>query len=299
MKRHWLTFKTAPPLKLNKIQNNMTTIQKNTEQPIEVARPKPVNIEALLTAAMERGPDIVERMMQVRRELNAEAAKAACDEAIREFQRKCPRIGKTKGVPDKFGNRAYAYTPLEEIIGVIQPILDECSLSYSFDTDVQSQNGWVITICDITHVAGHSFRKQAKFPLGTKTNIMSDTQQYSAALTFANRRVLCNALGIVTVGDDQDGQEAWRAKQQGPKRKPEGKPPTESKPEQPTGETAPELQAKLWAMLKDVRGENWNTAKKWLASKKIVSEAEKITAMSVEELKIVIDKVSIELEGVQ
>jgi len=44
-----------------------------------------------------------------------------------------------------------------------------------------------------------------KLPLGTRTSIMSDTQQYAAALTFANRRVLANAYGLVFAGEDKDG----------------------------------------------------------------------------------------------
>ena len=281
-------------------------IQKCEGGAVEIVRPAPLNMPALFDAAVKLGKEGVEVIKELRalqRQEDERNAKHACDEAMRNFQRKCPAIGKTKGVPDKFGNIAYRYTPLEEIIKVIQPILDECGLSYSFDTDVQSQIGWVIAICDITHVAGHSFRKQAKFPLGTKTLIMSDTQQYSAALSFANRRVLCNALGIVTVGDDQDGQDKWRANQKGPSRKPEPKadtapPPNESRP---IPAEAAALKSTLWTMLKDVRGsgENWKDAAAWLRSHKILDEGVTVASLTAEQLQIVIEKTDLTLNPPQ
>jgi hypothetical protein len=57
----------------------------------------------------------------------------------------------------------------------------------------------------VTHVAGHTRETVGKFPIGTKTQIMSDTQVYASALTFCNRRVLANAYGLVIAGEDKDG----------------------------------------------------------------------------------------------
>lgn len=260
---------------------------------------RPIDIEALFREAIGRGKEgveVMERLMSMRKELNAEQSKAACDEAIRLFQRKCPPIGKTKGVPDKFGNIAYRYTPLETIIKAIAPIMDECGLSYSFDTDVTSQNGWVIAICEIAHVAGHSFKKQAKFPLGTKTNIMSDTQQYSAALSFATRRVLCNALGIVTVGEDQDGGQPASG-QRGPSGK-SVEPEPEKKPEPAGANPAEMARKKLWGLLKAVRGDgaSWFTASQWLKANKIITDGQSVSKLTLAEIEETFNRASIVLE---
>lgn len=260
---------------------------------------RPLDMEAMFAAAIKLGKEGVEVIKELRALQNAEDAKwakVACDEAVREFQKLCPKIGKTKGVPDKSGTTAYKYAPFEEIISVIAPILDKCGLSFSFDTDVQSQANWVIAICEITHVRGHSFKKQVKFPLGTKTAIMSDTQQYSAALSFANRRALSNALGLVTVGEDKDGQEAWRARQHGPSSRPEpAKSAANPSVEQP--DEAKILRDKLWTLLKPVRGDggSWMEAVKWLRAQNILEAGKTVASLTVPELKIVLEKADITL----
>ena len=76
---------------------------------------------------------------------------------------------------------------------------------HTFNQDIESQPGWVIAKCIVTHVAGHSRETVGKFPVGTKTQIMSDTQVMASALTFCNRRVLANAYGLVIAGEDKDG----------------------------------------------------------------------------------------------
>jgi len=158
--------------------------------------------------ALDRNADVgvIERMMAVRRELNAERAKAAFDAAMRDFQAECPVIGKERAVPDASGKVAYRYSPLEDTLAKVKVLLQKHGFSYAFDTDTESKDGWVIAKCTVTHCVGHSVVSTAKFPLGAGTRIMSTTQVYSAALTFACRRVFCNAFGIVTGGEDQDGR---------------------------------------------------------------------------------------------
>lgn len=167
----------------------------------------PVDIEALFRTVVEKGADVgtMERLMQMRKELTAEAAKAAFDSAMADFQQVCPPIVKSKGVPDRNGNTAYKYSPFEDILRIVRPVMRAHGFSFTLDTDTDSAPGWVVALCKITHQQGHSELSRAKFPLGTKTGIMSDTQVYASALTFASRRVFCNALGLVTSSEDRDG----------------------------------------------------------------------------------------------
>lgn len=205
-----------------------------------------------LAIESKSGADTLERVMAVRRELRAEHAQAAFDRAMAAFQAKCPSIVKSKGVPTRDGSTAYKYAPLEDIIAQVKPLLQEFGFSYSIDTDTAAEHGWVIATCSITHAEGHTKTSKAKFPLGTKTGIMSDTQVYASALTFASRRVFCNAFGIVTAGEDMDGRIA--------KLKPKGPSAMEVDPE------IKSLALELWNLLKPVRGEakNWNQANQWL-----------------------------------
>ena len=82
-------------------------LQKCDAGAVDVNRPKAVDIENLLIQAMEKGPDIVERMMAVRRELNAEQAKAAFDQAIRDFQAEVPPIKKTRKVEGLYNSAPF------------------------------------------------------------------------------------------------------------------------------------------------------------------------------------------------
>lgn len=187
-------------------------------EPNAVAVRSPLDMESLFRAAIDKGEQgvaVMERLLVIRRELNAEQAKAAFDRNLAAFQMACPPIVKRKGVPDRNGVIAYKYAPFEDILAIARPGMREHGFSFTLDTDTDSQPNWVIATCKLTHEGGHSEVSRAKFPLGNKTQIMSDTQQYAAALTFASRRVFCNALGLVTSGEDRDGQ-GEGAKAKGP-----------------------------------------------------------------------------------
>lgn len=214
----------------------------------------------LLRYAVEKGAGVetIERLMAVRRELNAEKAKADYDAAMADFQSECPVIDRPKSVKTNGGQQAYSYAPFEHIIAIVRPVLRKHGFSYTLDTDTSSAAGWVIAKCQVTHSGGHSTVSTAKFPLGTKTGIMSETQVYAAALTFASRRVFCNAFGIVTSGEDFNGQ-TEKAKPAGPSTLAAD---TEVK----------DLAKVLWGLLAPVRGSapNWIAANQWLWREEIL-----------------------------
>lgn len=224
-----------------------------------VDRPRPqlpqIDMNILITKAVDSkaAVEVVKELRAMLREDQALAAKAAFDDSMSGFQAKCPHILKSKGVPLAGGGRAYAYAPIEKIEEIIRPFEREFGFTHTFDQDVSSKDGWVIAKCKITHTLGHSEEKTGMFPLGTRTNIMSNTQQYAAALTFANRRVLANAYGLVFVGEDNDGG--------GDKPKPAG--PSTMRPS--TDDLKPLAQA-LWDLLKPVRGDkpDWKKANEFL-----------------------------------
>src|SRR5271168_3975283 len=143
---------------------------------------QPIDIEAMFKYAIDKGANL-DSLMNVRRELNAEASKQLFDEAMAAFQSECPVISKTVGVPDRSGEVAYKFSPFEQIIAAVKPLLQKHGFSYALDTDTESAAGWVIAKWKITHrgdpdrkVPGHETVSTAKFPLGTKTVIMSDTK---------------------------------------------------------------------------------------------------------------------------
>jgi hypothetical protein len=274
----------------------MTTQLQKHEDGGAVAKPQQsMDIESLCRMAVEKGQEgvaVLERLMVIRRELNAEQAKAAYNSALAAFQEECPPLPKGKTVKNDQHVTLYSYCPFETILALVRPKMREYGLSFTLDTDTESKDGWVIATCKITHTSGHSEVSRAKFPLGAGTRAMSQTQVFAAALSFASRRVFCNALGLVTVGEDFDGGDQ-RPKQPSPIRKPAQEQPAVAEP----SKDAKTLRERLWAILEPVRGENWESAKAWLVTQKIIPAGQMIGKLTPSELTVAIEKSEIVLSG--
>lgn len=249
-----------------------------------------VNINTLLEKAVDSkaAVEVLQQLRAMELDYHERNAKAAFDQAMTAFQSECPTITKEKGVSDNSGKVAYRFAPIEAIEIQIRPLLRTHGFSHTFDTDTTSADGWVIAKCIVTHSAGHSRTSTAKFPLGAKTKIMSDTQQFAAALTFANRRALQNAYGLVLAGEDMDGA-TGKIKPQGPSSM------------QPTETTVKELAQQLWDVLKPIRGDqrNWNQANQWLWREEILDAGVPETApdLSPEKFKTTIAKAKAKLQA--
>lgn len=246
--------------------------------------PATFDIEGMFKYALEKsaGPEAMSTLMNIRRELNAEASKKAFYEAFSAFQAECPVIVKGRAVPTKSGETAYKFAPIEKVEEVIRPIERKHGFTHTFDTDVSSAIGFVIAKCIVNHNAGFTRESTIKLPLGSQTQIMSNTQVYASAMTFANRRALANVYGLVLAGEDNDG---------GTRPKPAG--PTQAAPKAPEDGRA--LAKRLWTLLLPVvsAGEGWDKAKwdghnQWLRDAKIITKpetcAEKLPAVDIQEI---------------
>lgn len=195
----------------------------------------------LLALAVQKGADVatLERLMVVRTQLKAEAAKEAYFAALAAFQAECPVIAKKNAVAIP-GGANYKYAPLEYIVRKVQPLLEKHGFSHQEDSEITE--GWVTAVVTVTHRAGHAETKRFKVPSETKAG-MSPQQKYGAAMTFATRYAFCAALGIRTGEQDTDCAPAT----DGP-------------------DAIATLKAELWALLKPKRGpeNNWRQAQQWL-----------------------------------
>jgi len=172
-------------------------------QTIETAMQTP---EKLIAQAIEKGTPIetIERLLNMRRELKAEWAKEEFDKAMANFQGECPIIKKTKaGGQTKSGIVAYHYAPLPDIINQVKELLRKNGFSYTIKT--QTLEKGVKVSCISKHISGHSELSDVEVPLGRQTEVMSSSQVVASALTFAKRYAFCNAFGILTSDDDNDG----------------------------------------------------------------------------------------------
>ena len=197
-----------------------------------------VNIEMLIAKALEKESalEVLDKLMVMRREMQADAARAAYFQALSDFQSELPIIPKTKPVYEKGSQSVrYHYAPLSVIQQTIRPYLKNNGLSYRFhgkqpdDVNTEAMSGMITAKCEVYHIMGHSEISVFQVPIDPKA-YMTAQQKVGSADTFAKRYALCNALGIVP-SDDDDSEMADPDKSAGTIRKPV-KMPTE-KPDTP------------------------------------------------------------------
>ena len=181
------------------------------------------DVDMLMVEAVRSGNiEVMERVMAIRRELKAEAAKEAFFDAFAEFQAECPIIKKTKWVKSSGGANLYAYAPLEQIIKQAGPFISKHGFSYTIKPSIEAGNdahplGRIVANCRVQHSAGHAEESTFMIDVREATNFTNSAQQAGVALTYAKRYALCAAFGIVTAEEDTDGwispEDARKARQ--------------------------------------------------------------------------------------
>ena len=173
------------------------------------APPAVIDAGALLAQGIQHGLSVeaMERLLAMRRELQAEQARAESFAALATFQARIPAIPKNQiaRVSSQKGSYSYRYADLADIQRAIAPVLADCGLSVTFDTE-QDAGGYVI-VAKVHHLGGHSERTTFRVPVDGGTR-MNSAQAAGSALTYGRRYALCAALGIVTAEDDDDAQGA-------------------------------------------------------------------------------------------
>jgi hypothetical protein len=177
----------------------MNSLQKS--EPREVATVPAFNIESIFQLAIEKHgtAETLEKLMGIRRELNAEASKKGFDQAMAAMQSEMPVIVKRKSG----AKNAYKYAPLDDIVQQVQPLLHKHGFSFTVTSEVEKD--WVKAICKVTHSGGHSDASEFKCPVDARNPMMNDPQRYAGSLTFCKRYAFCNAFGILTGDEDNDG----------------------------------------------------------------------------------------------
>ena len=176
-----------------------------------LATPAQFDMQALMESAIEKGPEgveVLERLVALDREVRAESRLTAFNAAMREFKRLCPVIAKNKdGAKMKGqGNKAmYRYADYDEIRRTIDPHLEACGFTVSFDTSSNDSGTLFTTTCRVEHEQGHV--KSGSFTGPTvKQGGTSALQAFGGANTFGRRYALANALDL-RISDDIDGEE--------------------------------------------------------------------------------------------
>lgn len=178
-----------------------------TEKNTAVVKTNGTSPAALLQIAVEQNVDIEKlgKLMDLQERWNAQQAKKAFLGAMSLFQSKCPVLQKNKTVGYKTkagGTVGYNYTTLGEISQKIKGILQECGLSYRWET--QTKENLITITCIVSHLDGHS-EKNTMEGLCDTSGQKNEIQQRGSTITYLQRYTLIGALGISTADVDNDG----------------------------------------------------------------------------------------------
>ncbi len=161
----------------------------------------------LLEAAVDKNLPVesMEKLVALYERVADRQAASDFAAAMAAFQAECPPIPKTstaKIATTSGANYSYTYAELDEIAKVIGPALHGRGLSYSWDSTVT--DGQLVCTCTVRHANGHSQPASFACPIDDRAK-MSEPQKYAAALTYARRQSLIQALGLTTTDGDSDG----------------------------------------------------------------------------------------------
>lgn len=148
--------------------------------------------------------DRVERMMVLRREIQAEQDRTAYNIAMAAVQAELPQI-KRDALNDHTRSK---YARLETIAARVDPIIAKHGLSLSYSTDDSPVAGHYRVVCTVA-LAGHERRFHLDTPAdgvgsGGKAN-KTAIQAMGSAITYARRYLKLMIFDIALTNEDMDG----------------------------------------------------------------------------------------------
>jgi hypothetical protein len=165
------------------------------------------DIDVLLQMAVDKDLDIakLKELIALREHVEDRNAAREFFDAMAAFQAECPPAPKNKTA--KFATKSgaemsYKYAELDVVAKHVAPYLHKHGLSYSWDTKIEGN--YLTVICHVRHRSGHTVPSSTVLPVDNPS-AMSPAQKVGAAMTFGQRKTLCQSLGITTGEPDTDG----------------------------------------------------------------------------------------------
>lgn len=180
---------------------------------IEANKQQSLGVSSMLQAIIEKGitPEnaaALEQLVGLYERMEAKRAEREFASAMVALKQEMPAITADKPVPNRDGTVRYCYAPLESIDSVLRPAALKHGFSYSFSQQ-PADIGRVTKLCVVKHVGGHSESTPFTVRVGGGPPGSSEAQGDGAAATYAQRRALCDAFGII-VESDRDGADDAR-----------------------------------------------------------------------------------------
>jgi hypothetical protein len=185
----------------------------STESALATVHPQEPSVAGMLQAVIDRGitPEnaaAMEQLVGLYERMEAKRAEREFAAAMVALKMEMPAIRACKGVPGKDGTIRYKYAPLEDIDGELRPVALKHGFSYSF-SQAPADIGRVTKVCVVKHIGGHSESTPFTVRVGQGPPHSSEAQGDGAAASYAQRRALCDAFGII-VESDTDGADDAR-----------------------------------------------------------------------------------------
>ncbi|WP_050746769.1 MULTISPECIES: ERF family protein [unclassified Shinella] len=138
----------------------------------------------------------VKEMMALSKELAADQARRAFDEAVASAKAGIPTIAKNAK-----GHNNKAYANFAAYAEALKDVLAQHGLSYRFRTE---QTDRITVTCVLSHKGGHSEENSLSGPADTSGS-KNAIQAIGSTLTYLQRYTLVQALGLAA-SDDDDGR---------------------------------------------------------------------------------------------
>lgn len=165
--------------------------------------------QALSTPNMD--VSVLRDMLAMQKEVMVQQAIIDFNNDFAEMSKKIPVIAHTKK------SFSTTYTPLEDIVNIVRPILSEYGFSVSFNNE-QLEKGFVTVTCQLRHKGGHMIENALTLPTEAVTKGMNLMQAVGAAISYGKRYTLCGILNIATTADDDNNGFAINAKEEATKK---------------------------------------------------------------------------------
>lgn len=159
--------------------------------------------QALTTPNMDMS--VLKDMLAMQKEVMAQQAIIDFNNDFSAMSQEIPVIAHTK--------KSYSttYTPLEDIVNTVRPILSKFGFSVSFNSNQQNV-GFVTITCQLRHKGGHMIENALTLPTEAVTKGMNPMQAIGAAISYGKRYTICGILNIATTADDDNNGFATNAK---------------------------------------------------------------------------------------
>ena len=181
-----------------------------------VQTPAGVSPIVAMVASGQHSPEVLQQMLDVQKDYEKNEARKAFAEALSEFRKLAPTISKDRHVYFKTskGQTDYRHASLGNTMDTVNPILGQCGLNISWDTN--QQEGLITVTASLSHRMGHR-ESVSLFAAPDNTGNKNGIQQIKSTITYLQRATAFAILGLAESFDDDGVSYGERVEEVSPK----------------------------------------------------------------------------------